>query len=117
MLVRCEPGGVGYTPRMTKPSEGSTTGVEMTGCSWVEGCERTSGKSCTITVITLDGVSFPRRRWDETAMLYFEGACVCGVPQGGFHHPGCTKEDCPKCGEQLFCCSCKKGDGLYEEED
>jgi len=32
----------------------------------------------------------------------------CGVKNGGIHHFGCDMEDCPVCGEQLFCCDCDK---------
>ena len=31
----------------------------------------------------------------------------CGVTKGGYHHPGCDMEDCPKCGGQLISCGCK----------
>lgn len=30
----------------------------------------------------------------------------CNVAPGGFHHPGCDKERCPKCGGQLIGCGC-----------
>ena len=36
----------------------------------------------------------------------------CGISPGGFHHPGCDMELCPRCGEQLIGCGC-----LSEEED
>jgi len=35
----------------------------------------------------------------------------CNVYIGGFHHPGCDNERCPKCGAQLISCGC-----LEEEE-
>lgn len=31
---------------------------------------------------------------------------ACGVTLGGFHHPGCDVEECPKCHEQLLICDC-----------
>ncbi len=34
----------------------------------------------------------------------------CGVLTGGVHHPGCSVEQCPGCGQQLFCCDCEKGE-------
>ena len=30
----------------------------------------------------------------------------CNVKKGGFHHPGCDRERCPRCGEQLISCGC-----------
>ena len=36
----------------------------------------------------------------------------CNVELGGFHHPGCDMERCPKCGGQLISCGC-----LDEEDD
>ena len=38
----------------------------------------------------------------------------CNVAEGGFHHPGCDWERCPKCGGQLISCGCldkTEGDG------
>jgi hypothetical protein len=35
----------------------------------------------------------------------------CNVAPGGFHHPGCDVERCPKCGGQLISCGC------LDEED
>jgi hypothetical protein len=36
----------------------------------------------------------------------------CYVAPGGFHHPGCDMEDCPRCGGQLISCGC-----LDDEEE
>ena len=84
-------------------------------------CEQSmsSGKSCAMTAITLDGVSFPRiRRGDTQYLDNTERYCSdCHVTEGGFHHPGCSKEQCPQCRDQLFCCSCEKGEGEYEDDE
>lgn len=31
----------------------------------------------------------------------------CGVEIGGFHHPMCDWEECPRCHRQLIACGCK----------
>jgi len=36
----------------------------------------------------------------------------CNIVNGGFHHPGCDVERCPKCGGQLITCGC-----LDDEEE
>lgn len=30
----------------------------------------------------------------------------CGIKHGGFHHPGCDAERCPKCHSQIIGCDC-----------
>jgi hypothetical protein len=30
----------------------------------------------------------------------------CNVSGGGYHHPGCDMEECPRCGGQLISCGC-----------
>lgn len=30
----------------------------------------------------------------------------CGADEGGYHHPGCDMEKCPRCGGQLTGCGC-----------
>ena len=30
----------------------------------------------------------------------------CNCAPGGFHHPGCDMEHCPRCGGQLISCDC-----------
>jgi hypothetical protein len=33
----------------------------------------------------------------------------CGVMPGGFHHPGCDMESCPRCGGQMLSCQAECG--------
>lgn len=33
----------------------------------------------------------------------------CNILRGGFHHPGCDIEVCPKCSGQLISCGCVTG--------
>ena len=30
----------------------------------------------------------------------------CGAKPGGYHHPGCDMETCPRCGMQMLSCDC-----------
>lgn len=39
----------------------------------------------------------------------------CNVYDGGFHHPGCYMERCPKCGGKLAGCECFIDDGGCDE--
>ncbi len=39
----------------------------------------------------------------------------CGVRLGGFHHPGCDNEECPKCHRQLLSCGCLHSNGSKED--
>lgn len=39
----------------------------------------------------------------------------CGAHWGGFHHPGCDLERCPKCGGQLISCPCQGDDDEAEQ--
>lgn len=35
----------------------------------------------------------------------------CNVAVGGYHHPGCDMEECPRCGGQLISCGCLDVEG------
>lgn len=41
----------------------------------------------------------------------------CGVSRGGWHHPGCDKQQCPACGGQMLSCDCRFNEDLDDEDD
>ena len=58
-------------------------------------------------------VEFPDGTTLDPVPYEGENRCPdCNVKPGGFHHPGCDNEKCPKCGGQLISCGC-----LDEEEE
>jgi hypothetical protein len=73
-----------------------------------------TGESCReLPVPTVDG---------ELAPVPYDGInnCHdCNVQPGGFHHPGCDMERCPRCGAQLISCGCipEEEEEDFEDED
>ena len=48
---------------------------------------------------------------DETHLDNPADPCQdCGVGVGGFHHPGCSNEQCPECGGLVLFCVCVGGE-------
>jgi hypothetical protein len=80
----------------------------MAGCE-VCGQEMLLRRSCTLDrVILVDG-SYERVRFGaETGRRRMRDKTCgdCGAPSGGFHHPGCDVEVCPRCGHQAIMCGC-----------
>lgn len=90
----------------------------MAVCKW---CEQEmsdpSTVSCTgnLEVEFPDGETLPSVPYDD------KGDNIrchdCKVEGGGFHHPGCDMEQCPKCGGQLISCGCLDDEEEDEEEE
>lgn len=76
---------------------------DMSGADPADSCEK------NIVVKYPDGTELP------SSTYHFEepsGRCHdCGIKHGGFHHPGCDVERCPKCDGQLISCGCLDEEG------
>lgn len=69
------------------------------------GREMLETDSCDYEELILKGVHYRPLPWEGP------GRCPdCNVALGGFHHPGCDREICPRCGGQLITCGCLKED-------
>ena len=74
----------------------------MAICKW---ClqEMRDGVSCDANL----EITFPDEEDYNTVRVSGDGRCHdCKAPVGGFHHPGCDAERCPRCGGQLISCGC-----------
>lgn len=72
-------------------------------CSFCK--QKMNVNSCKARIIEFpDGVMLPAStdHFDEPS-----GRCHdCGIAHGGYHHPGCDAERCPRCFGQLISCGC-----------
>lgn len=67
----------------------------------------------TTTVEYPDGTELPSIPYDPDYGDAEQRCHDCNILRGGFHHPGCDMERCPRCGgRQLISCGC-----LDENED
>lgn len=72
------------------------------------GREMLTADSCSVQTVKFpDGFALP-----SVPHMGDERCHDCNVAPGGFHHPGCDMESCPRCGGQLISCGC-----LAEEDD
>lgn len=78
------------------------------------GREMLEAAGCTLEALSLDEVTYRRRRWGhERRWPRSRDRCGdCRVLPGNLHHLGCDIEECPRCGHQLLSCGC-----LDDEDD
>ena len=74
------------------------------------------------TVIAFpDGAELPAVRYGSDAVEatgddpHAHRCHDCNIQVGGFHHPGCDMEQCPRCGGQLITCGCLE-DGSEDDD-
>jgi hypothetical protein len=75
-------------------------------CDWCKVEKNNSTNTCTGNAIVVfsDGQELPAIPFEGVSE---EHHCpTCNVKHGGFHHPGCNWERCPKCNGQLVRCGC-----------
>lgn len=81
----------------------------MTICNWCNNeMLAASVISCggNTTVDFPDGESLPALPYENEYREEDHRCHDCNVKLGGFHHPGCDMERCPKCKGQLISCGC-----------
>lgn len=90
----------------------------MAICNW---CDKDmsvrSTKTCAgnTTVEFPDGTTMPSIPFSSD---YGNTRCHdCYIELGGFHHPGCDMERCPRCGGQLISCGCLDDPAEEETEE
>jgi hypothetical protein len=80
----------------------------MAICQW---CDKDMMDDATTTCIeddiTIDGEDYKQIPYDGDPT---ERCHDCNVVRGGFHHPGCDMERCPKCNGQIISCNCDDDD-------
>ena len=88
----------------------------MAVCEWCE-LEMTDATTVDCTgnreVEYPDGETLPAVPYDGDDRCH-----DCYIAPGGYHHPGCDMERCPRCGGQLISCGCLDADDNdYSEDD
>lgn len=66
--------------------------------------------SCTVKTVEIPGAesdkTLPSVPYEPEYGGPTQRCHDCGVARGGYHHPGCDMERCPRCGGQLIVCGC-----------
>ena len=89
----------------------------MAKCDW---CLKDMKNKKVVTCTGNKFVDFPDGTRLKSVPYYIDGVSDdhrchdCNIGLGGYHHPGCDMEECPKCGGQLISCGCL--DSEEEEE-
>jgi len=85
-------------------------GVAVSKDLWAKMWSKVIEEAQRIQSILLNGRLYSRIRYGEEgwAESLPDHCHDCNVRKGQFHVPGCDMEKCPRCGEQLISCSCKK---------
>lgn len=87
-----------------------TKSVKYRGAEVILGWPEKIEEAQTIKFLEIDGEQYQRIPYGaETFDWNTDRPCRdCKVVAGELHVIGCAKEQCPKCGGQIFGCSCKK---------
>jgi hypothetical protein len=88
--------------------------------------EMTEGVSCVKVKYRIGGELFDAIKYGDEPADDIAGFRVdwrskqchdCRTPKGGYHHPGCDQERCPKCGCQLISCDCDIEEEIEDEDE
>ena len=76
----------------------------MAVCNW---CNLEMTDPLTVDCPENRTVEYPNSATLPAVPYDGDGRCHdCNVASGGYHHPSCDIERCPRCGGQLISCGC-----------